>query len=187
MKKIFVLLLSLLLITTLFGCGAKPSSIIKESFDEFKSLTYEEISSEYGFDLSGIVDDPEFEKLFVELLQDFDYEILDETVDGDTAVVTVKITSNNIGAKLQEGFTNALSMAFTLVFSDLTEDEITEKIAETILEPLNECEKTFVNTVDVKLTKTDDGWDVLEENNRDFYNAFLGGLYDFSDYISKLQ
>ncbi len=127
----------------------------------------------------GVFDEDEamFKALYKRLV-DFDYEVMNETIDDDSATVDVKISTYPFGAAMTEFISDYMTQALTLAFSDASEEKI-EKLGETLFnEKINALsEKSFSETVTIKLNKTEEGWKVAEiPENSDFYNAITGNL-----------
>ena len=109
---------------------------------------------------------------------DFDYELSNEQIDGDKATVDVKITTYPIGDAFTAFFSDYISQAFILAFSDTSEEEL-DALATTILagKIADLDEKSYEKTVTLNLTMKDDKWIVDEfEEGSDTVDAITGGL-----------
>lgn len=203
MKKLLSMFLALGMCVTLVGCSsgeAAPQDTVSAMIDTYKAQKLDELSNYYeggddffedGSDLNTELEAAEEElmNMFMEKLTDVDYTIENETVDEDTATVTVKITANNVGEKLAEGLQQAIVTALGLAFSETSEEEINAIIAETMISPVENCEKNYENTVEVKLVKSEEGtWLLVSgDENYDLANALTGGLMQFSDELDNMS
>lgn len=112
--------------------------------------------------------------LFQQIANFFDYEITDVVQDGDTAQVTVNITSLDLNAVI-EGCLGPLRDygASTESIRDSSE-EFTQKTGEILLTALSENISSTVTPVKVSLYNDGHTWDpVLDES---FTDALLGNL-----------
>lgn len=203
MKKLLSMFLALGLCVSLVGCSsgeAAPQDTVSAMIDTYKAQKLDELSNYYeggddffedGSDLNTELEAAEEElmNMFMEKLTDVDYTIENETIDEDTATVTVKITANNVGEKLAEGLQQAIVTALGLAFSETPEEEVNAIVAETMISPVENCEKTYENTVEVKLVKSEDGaWLLVSgDENYDLANALTGGLMQFSDELDNMS
>ena len=166
--------------TFLTAVKAGDTETIKTVYDgkSFDVLAVLDEDSEGDASDEDIMEDDELVKMLIEKMQDFDYELSNEKIDGDKATVDVKITTYNIGNAFTAFMTEYFTQAFALAFSDAADDQI-EELANTILETkLNELkDKDYSETVTLNLVNKDDGWKVAKiKNDSDFYNAVTGGL-----------
>lgn len=203
MKKLLSMFLALGMCVSLVGCSsgeAAPQDTVSAMIDTYKAQKLDELSNYYeggddffedGSDLNTELEAAEEElmNMFMEKLTDVDYTIENETIDEDTATVTVKITANNVGEKLAEGLQQAIVTALGLAFSETSEEEINAIVAETMISPVENCEKNYENTVEVKLVKSEDGaWLLVsDDENYDLANALTGGLMQFSDELDNMS
>lgn len=203
MKKLLSMFLALGMCVSLVGCSsgeAAPQDTVSAMIDTYKAQKLDELSNYYeggddffedGSDLNTELEAAEEElmNMFMEKLTDVDYTIENETIDEDTATVTVKITANNVGEKLAEGLQQAIVTALGLAFSETPEEEVNAIVAETMISPVENCEKTYENTVEVKLVKSEDGaWLLVSgDENYDLANALTGGLMQFSDELDNMS
>ena len=121
----------------------------------------------------------------IDKVLEFDYEIGEESIDGDTATVELTITTYPLG----DIFTTVLSELFSSDMEELasmTEDELMAWMDETLISQLDAAEKTYVTDVTVTLNQEDGQWVVQED--QEFSNALTGGMIDFaSDAMGSLS
>ena len=195
MKKILAILLSLCMAISLAGCGGaeSPSKVTDRFFKAIKDKDVETISklyegddidlSEIGEELSDLSDedtslmDKEVQSRLIDMMFDFDYEIGDEEIDGDNAVVKVKMTSYALGDVMSAFYTDFMAWALENLFSNVSEAETTEKASEILIEKLDEAEKTYTEEIEVKLVKKDNEWIVSEDTDvTGLLNVMTGNL-----------
>lgn len=176
MKKLLslVLILCMLLCT---ACGTStPTDALKADMEIAKSSP-EEIIADIG--KTGFGEDAT--SALVEKILNFDYEFIEEKIDGNTATVETTITTYPFG----EIFKNVVADVFVEALSgkEMTNDEAAKLMDQSLLDRLDEAEKSYKSTVTFKLTKEDDNWIVQESN--DMTNALTGGLLDFMSQLSN--
>lgn len=115
-------------------------------------------------------------------LREFDYELSNEQVNGETATVDVKITTYAAGDAFSSFLSDYMSQAFTLAFSGASEDDLTQLAASIFSSKIKSMDKSYTETVSLALTKTDNTWkvDSLSEDS-EMSDAFLGGLLSSFD------
>lgn len=118
------------------------------------------------------------EKEMNPMLLDFDYELSNEAVDGDTATVDVKVTTYQLGEAFSEYFSEYLSQSLDMVMDDVSSDELSQLSANILSEKLTGLtEKTYEGSCTLTLTKTDDKWVVDEiAPASDTIDVLSGGL-----------
>lgn len=157
-----------LLVTSFAGCSTMgPSSAVEETLKEMKTKAPEELSQQFEEEYVDVEAVNEFYKN----ISDFEYKIIEEKVDGDTAEVTVEITTYPFGEK----FADALVEALGLAFSAETDEEV---IASKMFEKINDVqEKSYSKTVTIHCEKKDGQWtSESADDNKDLADALLGGM-----------
>lgn len=94
MKKIFVALSICLLTACAIGTPNSPKEKVKELLDKYKtqdSAVISDLDETIDKEYEGEYKD-RYKKIMINQYKDMDYEITDEVIDGDTAIVTAKIT-----------------------------------------------------------------------------------------------
>lgn len=203
-KRLAAIVMSLALVFTVTACGDKsaPKDAVdahikevkteaKESMKDIKSGDASELGemmgmSEEDMKMLESLDGEAVESMkgLFEKISDFDYELLDENIDGETATVKVKITTYNIGDKLSEGMSKAISNAMAYAFSGMSEEEITKKLIAEMLVPIKDAEKNYTKEVEVKVNKVDGEWEV-EKDNEALSNALSGGVMESLESMSN--
>jgi len=119
-----------------------------------------------------------YEDQMLPKMLDFDYELSNEQIDGDKATVDVKITTYRIGDAFTAFFSDYISQAFVLAFSNASEEDL-DALATTILSGklADLSEKSYEKTATLSLIMKDDKWivDNIDESV-DFLDAITGGL-----------
>lgn len=191
MKKGIAILLSLIMVLLMAGCGKteSPSEVADKFFKAIKEKDSETISEIYegnDLDLSKaggeMMDDDsglskEVQEKFIEKIFDFDYEISDEEIKDDEATVKVKITSYALGDMIASVYTDLVAWAVENMFDAPSEEDTAKKTSEIFTEKLDETEKTFTKEMNLKLVKKDDKWIVSKDlDSDDLLNAITGDM-----------
>lgn len=197
MRKILVILLSAVMILTLCSCGgASPTNTAENFLNAVKAGDAEAIAEVYvdsDFDILNAASDSDeedaasetsdsltmvYEEQLLPKLQDFDFEISNEQIDGDSATVEVKFTTYKIGEAFSEFFGEYLTQAFALVFSDPSDEQMDEIAGSIMSEKVGALtEKSFEKTATMKLVKKDNQWLVEKiSDDSDLLDAMSGGL-----------
>jgi hypothetical protein len=194
-------LLMLALVLFLSACAVKPETSVSGFLDAFKNSRtttstdftqyLERDGSSIDFelldrDMNELEEDgfsEEMSLILLDQLYGFDYTIHGSTLSSDKNQATVSLTLRTY--PLRDNFIVFLQAylpkAFEWALSGLSEDEMMTRVTLLFKEAFVDSEKTYVNTVDVKLIKQDDGWLISDsDDNDDFFDALFGGLYTFS-------
>lgn len=202
-RKLLVITAIMVMMAVLSGCGSKiptPTETTDSFLQALKSQDAEAIASVYdGTDVdlleaaSDSAEDNEtdgdsettdtgleavYEEQMLPKMLDFDYELSNEQIEGDKATVDVKITTYRIGDAFTAFFSDYISQAFMLAFSDASEEDL-DALATTILSGklADLSEKTYEKTATLSLSMKDDKWVVDNiEDSDEFLDAITGGL-----------
>lgn len=202
-RKLLVITAIMVMIAVMSGCGPKiptPTETTDSFLQALKSQDAESIAGVYdGTDVdlleaaSDSAEDNEtdvdsettdtgleavYEEQMLPKMLDFDYELSNEQIDGDKATVDVKITTYRIGDAFTAFFSDYISQAFMLAFSDASEEDL-DALATTILSGklADLSEKTYEKTATLSLSMKDDKWVVDNiEDSDEFLDAITGGL-----------
>ena len=202
-RKLLVITAIMVMMAVLSGCGSKiptPTETTDSFLQALKSQDAEAIASVYdGTDVdlleaaSDSAEDNEtdgdsettdtgleavYEEQMLPKMLDFDYELCNEQIEGDKATVDVKITTYRIGDAFTAFFSDYISQAFMLAFSDASEEDL-DDLATTILSGklADLSEKTYEKTATLSLSMKDDKWVVDNiEDSDEFLDAITGGL-----------
>ncbi|MGI5873501.1 MAG: hypothetical protein ACOX8R_02430 [Bacillota bacterium] len=205
-KRILLPVFLTLLALVLCACGEKtPSEVVDEAAVAFQNQDTAALSELYNgkVDLESFFTqedssselEAEAFKALADKLCDFDYEILDETIDGDTAKVEVKLTTYDFATVANGTMSQVFTTAFSMVFSDDEfDDSKTEELFNTVLlgKLGEQTEKTKTATIAIPLTRTESGWKIDKlSKDETFLDALSGGGYsamkNFEDNLSALE
>jgi len=184
MKKIF---LALVLAFTLTGCDLQnmdntPTKKVEAFFDKYQTLDSNVLND---LDLT-IADDTTIDETtrsgYREFMknhyQDLEYEIKDETIDGDNATVVAEVTVRDYSKVLNDADvyreTNATE------FNDETGSYSPALFSEYRLNKMKDVAETVTYTLNLTLTKQDDEWVMDELSEID--EQKMNGLYDDGTY-----
>jgi hypothetical protein len=163
MKKVALVVLAALMSCTmlfaLVGCGKSDEQVIKEGLSEeldgFKnpdSDMWSEIIASDGASLESVGLDTK--AVIASWTQGFAYEITSVTVDGDTATAEINITCKQLYPVIETAQSKILADESN---AQLSSDELTKKIAQIIMEELDNA-TPITTTVTVPCSKDGDTW-----------------------------
>ncbi|MBQ6686951.1 MAG: hypothetical protein IJN03_00315 [Bacilli bacterium] len=178
MKKIFIMVVSCLL---LVGCSLteeKASDAVKKYLHQYNNLGDIVLA-----DIATLVDSEELndeqKKVYEDVLkkqyQDLSYEIVNEEYNGDTAEVEVNITVYDL-YKAQTDAATYLSNNLD-EFNDETGSYDNEKYLDYKLEQMKKTTDTVEYTIDFVVTKNDDKWVVAQPSTDDLEK--IHGIYNY--------
>lgn len=192
MRKIGLLIISLLLIIGVVGCSSAdtPEEVVAKGITSVKELDLvkmqkyfesDDITEEediFGEDFEG--QDMDMFKL---LIENIEYEIISSEIDGDEAVVETKLTNLDMASIMQEYIAQAFVLAlgsFKEEVDETDEAEMEAKMEQIFVDLLSREEnKTVTNTVKIELNKVDGEWKM--ELDSFFIDALFGGLMNSFD------
>ena len=197
-KKLLVITIAVSMLLCLCACGPKiptPTETADTFLTALKTQDDETLATVYAaseidlIDKTAETEDSEEadedsamtriseEELLPKIL-DFDYELSNEQIDGEKATVDVKVTTYRLGDAFTSFYSEFLSQALMLAFSDASEEEM-DSLGATILSGklADLTEKSYEKTVTLSLSMKDDKWIVDElETGDDVVDALTGGL-----------
>ena len=180
MKKKTLLIVSMLVLVmfALTACGSKsPKSVVE---DNLKQIKTEKTSS----NVSKLFNDKTLEQKygkesdkFIKKVQDFDYEVKDEKVDGKKATVKVEIKTYDFGAAYKTTYDTVVADAKSGKITAST--DIKDYVYNLMFQNLNSVkDKSYKKTVTINCTKNDKGeWTTDINSNVDFLDAMMGGMF----------
>ena len=178
MRK-FVLIISVMFL--LVGCSLtnSPSKSVSELFKKYQSLDNSvlenlELITEGMDDLSSESERQDYRKVMKTQYSDLKYEIKDEDIQGDEAIVKVNISVYDY-YKIQK---EALDYRDEHQDEFLTEDVYDEsKFLKYKLKNMMEASERVTYTIDVRLKKENNKWEVLEFDKDTLQK--IHGVYDY--------
>lgn len=178
MKKLLAMVVVCL---TLVGCGCmeeKAEDAVSDYLNQYKNL-----SDTITTDLATLTDDEDLnddqKEVYNEVLkkqyQDLTYEIVNAEYDGDTAVVTTKITVYDL-YKAQSDASIYLSENLDK-FNDDNGIYDNEKYLDYKLKQMKDMTETVEYTIDFNVKKVDDKWTVEQPSTTDLEK--IHGIYNY--------
>ncbi len=176
MKKLILVLASVML---LIGCtNNSPTKRTEEFLTKYQSLSDDVMSD---LDLSaetenlGSTSTATYKDVIKRQYQNMKYEITNETVNGDEAIVTAKITVYDLYKVRSESQT--YMMTNPTEFNDETGTYSQNKFREYELSKMLKTNNTIDYTIDFYLEKVDDTWTMKELSNTT--KEKLHGIYNY--------
>ncbi|MDO4383488.1 MAG: hypothetical protein Q4C18_03220 [Eubacteriales bacterium] len=217
MKKKLAVFLLLTAMLGMCACGSKDpevtptktvdtflKAIQDEDQDAIKKV-YEESSFDIGKeawdDTDGEDDEDELDasddsvrnvlvKDFYPRLIQFEYKMGEEKIDGDSATVTVDITTYKMGDTFVAGFKDFFSQAMDLYNSNASDEEVSKVMADSLHKKLSGLKKKeYKETATFHLSKENGKWVIDEmddDDNEAALNALTGGMMDATNKIDKM-
>ena len=178
MKKIYGLVLTLIITFMLTGCGKSATDSVKKYLDNYKNL-----DDKVLVDMKNVIDkenlNEENSKKYEDILKkqytDLSYEIEKEDYNGDEATITVKIDVYDLYKAQKDSTTYLANNPDEFKDSDGKYDSnkfITYKINK-----MKETTERVQYTIDFYVVNTSDGWIVSSLSNSDIEK--IHGIYDY--------
>ena len=180
MKKKTLLIVSMLVLVmfALTACGSKsPKNVVEDNLKQIKTeKTSSNVSKLFNDKTLEQKYGKEYDK-FIKKVQDFDYEVKDEKVDGKKATVKVEIKTYDFGAAYKTTYDTVVSDAKSGKITAST--DIKDYVYNLMFQNLNSIkDKSYKKTVTINCTKNDKGeWTTDINNNVDFLDAMMGGMF----------
>ncbi len=176
MKKL-VLLLSLFLI----GCSDLSNTPTKKAEEFLKK--YQTLDESVISDLNNVVNESDLNEtqrsMYIDIMkkhyQNLSYEIKDETIDGDEAVVTVEIAVTDFKKVLDEA--NNYMNNNKEEFNDENGEYSVVKFNDYKLSKLKEAKDKIRYTIEIKLTKINEDWTVDKLDSKTYDK--INGVYNY--------
>lgn len=182
MKKVIASLTVIMCCLFLVGCGCTKKTAkgaVEDFLDQYKNLSASVLS-----DLENVIEQENFqdtqEEKYRDILKkqysDLKYEILDETYDGDTAVVRAKITVYDL-YKAQADAANHLNGHMD-EFKGENGNYDNNLYLDYKLDQMKKVTDTVEYTIEFNLVKNDnDNWKVNDLSNADLEK--IHGIYNY--------
>lgn len=180
MKKKTLLIVSMLVLVmfALTACGSKsPKSVVEDNLKQIKTeKTSSNVSKLFNDKTLEQKYGKEYDK-FIKKVQDFDYEVKDEKVDGKKATVKVEIKTYHFGAAYKTTYDTVVADAKSGKITATT--DIKDYVYNLMFQNLNSVkDKSYKKTVTINCTKNDKGeWTTDINSNVDFLDAMMGGMF----------
>ena len=180
MKKKTLLIVSMLVLVmfALTACGSKsPKSVVEDNLKQIKTeKTSSNVSKLFNDKTLEQKYGKEYDK-FIKKVQDFDYEVKDEKVDGKKATVKVEIKTYDFGAAYKTTYDTVVSDAKSGKITATT--DVKDYVYNLMFQNLNSVkDKSYKKTVTINCTKNDKGeWTTDINSNVDFLDAMMGGMF----------
>ena len=180
MKKKTLLIVSMLvmLMFALTACGGKsPKNVVEDNLKQIKTeKANTNVSKLFNDNTLEQKYGKEYDK-FIKKVQDFDYEVKDEKVDGKKATVKVEIKTYDFGAAYKTTYDTVVSDAKSGKITATT--DVKDYVYNLMFQNLNSVkDKSYKKTVTINCTKNDKGeWTTDINSNVDFLDAMMGGMF----------
>ncbi|WP_304128087.1 peptidylprolyl isomerase PrsA family protein [Mogibacterium diversum] len=180
MKKKTLLIVSMLVLVmfALTACGSKsPKSVVEDNLKQIKTeKTSSNVSKLFNDKTLEQKYGKEYDK-FIKKVQDFDYEVKDEKVDGKKATVKVEIKTYDFGAAYKTTYDTVVADAKSGKITATT--DVKDYVYNLMFQNLNSVkDKSYKKTVTINCTKNDKGeWTTDINSNVDFLDAMMGGMF----------
>lgn len=178
MKRTIAAICIFLFTISLCACGgATPTEVTAQFLDDFKVQENVE-----GF--SSIVADDEmsrtreyFEDEIIPMILDFDYELSNERIDGEEATVDVSVTAYDFGDAMSQSNDELRVVVRNIAGGNPEAEDIDAAMKAVYRKNFDRVEKTYAETVSVKLVKENGDWTIDDiEKQGELMNAITGGL-----------
>ena len=180
MKKKTLLIVSMLVLVmfALTACGSKsPKSVVEDNLKQIKTeKTSSNVSKLFNDKTLEQKYGKEYDK-FIKKVQDFDYEVKDEKVDGKKATVKVEIKTYDFGAAYKTTYDTVVADAKSGKITATT--DVKDYVYNLMFQNLNSVkDKSYKKTVTINCTKNDKGeWTTDINSNVDSLDAMMGGMF----------
>lgn len=159
------------------GCAATPTKYVNNYLKEFRTSLQSSFLPE---DSDLLQNHREVADLLKELIEDFDYTVGKETINGNSAEVEVTIQAYALGEAFGDTIKDYIAQAMSAIVSGDTERDLTDLMYEIWEEKTLEYKekgKTFSETLTLKLTKNGKEWAVEDDSAFELANAVTGNLW----------
>ena len=184
-KKIVTVLFALILLVACTKTES-PSSVVEKYLKDAKKDVIKTLNK--GYFVVG-EDEKELYDTLKKALSDFDYTIVNETIEGEKAYVTVVIDTYDIGAALGNAASEYFAQIISMVLNGASEDDMKKFLYDLFGEKINEAVKngkTYEQMVTVPLKLENNKWVISNIENTDLTNALLGNLVEIIDEFKDL-
>ena len=184
MKKLFLMVIALVLLVSCSGSGSKKS--FEDYMNALKTGDVKQISEYQDKNGNGKLNVKDFEDMnfVLESFKKTEYKILDVKEEKDKSVIKVKIKSPNLGEYAPAIFMDLMSLAF----SGVEEKDGTKLLNDKFNEVIKSKDLKYINEeVSVNMIKKDGKWAIDIENaeNDEFFSVLLGKIDKMGSALSE--
>ena len=182
MKKLLFLVSSFLLLT---GCGTSqllntPTKKVEMFFGKYQSLDQDVIDQLNDVSENEMIFNDDQKEEYINLMKkhykEIKYDVKDETIDGDTATVTVEIEVHDY-SKIMNDADQSLKDHPEKFYKDGTTEYDESLFTDYRLEKLKDATDKVKYTIELTLTKIDDEW-VIDDLDKDTEKK-IQGIYNY--------
>ena len=185
MKRTFYLVVLSILLLLVTGCSTtKPSTVVDGYMKELQN----NITTILNEDVEIAEGDESLYNAMVNAMKEFEYEIVEETVNEDSAVVRVRIKTYALGLSFANAITDYLSQALSLAFSGASEETIKNLMFQTWTDKISEevdKGKNYTETITIELEKIDNKWTIKNDKDEKIFNALTGNLLNIIEKMGE--
>lgn len=181
MKKKLYMLMAILILTLISGCFARftPSERVEDMFNRYikndKDIV-DELDAYMGEQNLSSEQKDKYKEIIKSEYATIKYDIKDEQIDGDEAVVEVQIEVTDL-YKASKDAGDYLSKNAKEFYTDGAYDR--SKFIDFKLDKMEKTEETVSYTIDIDLTLKDGLW-TIEQLNNDTLEK-IHGIYDYEN------
>ena len=182
MKKLLFLVSSFLLLT---GCGTSqllntPTKKVEMFFGKYQSLDQDVINQLNDVSENEMIFNDDQKEEYINLMKkhykEIKYDVKDETIDGDTATVTVEIEVRDY-SKIMSDADQYLKDHPEKFYKEGTTEYDESLFTDYRLEKLKDATDKVKYTIELTLTKIDDEW-VIDDLDKDTEKK-IQGIYNY--------
>ena len=184
MKKLFLMLIALVLLVSCSGSGSKKA--FEDYMNVLKSGDVKKISEYQEKNGNGKLNVKDFGEMnfMLESFKKTDYKVLEVKEEKDKSVIKVKIKAPNLGEYAPEIFMDLMSLAF----SGGEEKDGGKLLNDKFNEVLKSKDLKYINEeVSVNMIKRDGKWvlDIENAENDEFFSVLLGKIDKIGSALSE--
>lgn len=155
-----------------------PEQVLTIYMDEFKNLTAKDWVSYLGMEDIFSTNNKIYPQIDLALAEQvtkfFDYKLKKTELDGDTATVTMDLTSLDLDSTLAHYVSLLMEYADTTASIRASDLELSDKTAEYLLKSINENVKTVTKEIEITLVNNGVTWVMQLDDS--FTEALLGDI-----------
>lgn len=178
MKKLFLVLATLLLCVSCSKKFPSPTSVVEEEMKVFKNEVLTDVTGSMGAEGSSD-NEKALKDQMGKMLSNISYKLDNESVDGDEATVDAHFKTYDFATSFNDTLTEFLTQGITMAMNGASDEEMNDLLYQIWYEDLVELEKEGVSKdfdYTFELEKTKDSWEISNGNTDEFVDGILGGL-----------